>query len=140
VARPTGVHRNARVSSNIVTGVTIMATPPRTSGVSDSAERILNLGRRGRDLLRTEARRMLPGLDRSRPQRRRNSEETSMSAKQPPHEKPDSSEIAETELEKVVGGDGNTTPTVGSQSSGAGAGKITFNPFSITRKVDKSSP
>ena len=28
---------------------------------------------------------------------------------------------------------------IGSQSSGAGAGKITFNPFSITRKVDSSS-
>jgi hypothetical protein len=26
------------------------------------------------------------------------------------------------------------TPNIGSQSSGAGAGKITFNPFSITRK------
>ena len=30
--------------------------------------------------------------------------------------------------------------TLGSQSSGAGAGKVTFNPFSITRKIDKSSP
>ena len=29
---------------------------------------------------------------------------------------------------------------IGSQSSGAGAGKITFNPFSITRKIDCSSP
>ena len=29
---------------------------------------------------------------------------------------------------------------IGSQSSGAGAGKVTFNPFSITRKIDKSSP
>jgi len=29
---------------------------------------------------------------------------------------------------------------IGSQSSGAGAGKITFNPFSITRNIDKSSP
>ena len=26
------------------------------------------------------------------------------------------------------------------QSSGAGAGKVTFNPFSITRKIDKASP
>ena len=31
------------------------------------------------------------------------------------------------------------TLNIGSQSSGAGAGKITFNPFSITRKIDKSS-
>jgi type VI protein secretion system component Hcp len=31
-------------------------------------------------------------------------------------------------------------PHIGSQSTGAGAGKVTFNPFSITRKVDKSSP
>ena len=28
---------------------------------------------------------------------------------------------------------------IGSQSSGAGAGKVTFNPFSITRKIDCSS-
>ena len=28
----------------------------------------------------------------------------------------------------------------GSQSTGAGAGKATFNPFSITRKIDKASP
>lgn len=29
---------------------------------------------------------------------------------------------------------------IGSQSKGAGAGKVTFNPFSITRPIDKSSP
>jgi type VI secretion system secreted protein Hcp len=29
---------------------------------------------------------------------------------------------------------------IGSQSAGAGAGKVTFNPFSITRKVDCASP
>lgn len=29
---------------------------------------------------------------------------------------------------------------IGSQSAGAGAGKVTFNPFSITRKIDKASP
>ena len=29
---------------------------------------------------------------------------------------------------------------IGSQSSGAGAGKVTFNPFQITRKVDSASP
>lgn len=32
------------------------------------------------------------------------------------------------------------TLNIGSQSSGAGAGKITFNPFSITRKIDVVSP
>jgi type VI secretion system secreted protein Hcp len=33
------------------------------------------------------------------------------------------------------------TLNIGSQSTGAGAGgKATFNPFSITRKVDRSSP
>ena len=32
------------------------------------------------------------------------------------------------------------TLNIGSASSGAGAGKVTFNPFSITRKVDKASP
>ena len=32
------------------------------------------------------------------------------------------------------------TLNIGSQSTGAGAGKITFNPFSITRKIDKASP
>ena len=30
--------------------------------------------------------------------------------------------------------------SIGSQSSGSGAGKVTFNPFSITRKVDCASP
>jgi type VI secretion system Hcp family effector len=29
---------------------------------------------------------------------------------------------------------------IGSQSAGAGAGKVSFNPFSITRKVDCASP
>jgi type VI secretion system secreted protein Hcp len=32
------------------------------------------------------------------------------------------------------------TLNIGDQSSGAGAGKVTFNPFSITRKIDKASP
>lgn len=32
------------------------------------------------------------------------------------------------------------TLNIGSQSSGAGAGRITFNPFSITRKIDRASP
>jgi type VI protein secretion system component Hcp len=30
--------------------------------------------------------------------------------------------------------------TIGSQTSGAGAGKVTLNPFSITRKIDTTSP
>ena len=29
---------------------------------------------------------------------------------------------------------------IGSQSSGAGAGKVTFNPFQVTRKSDRASP
>lgn len=32
------------------------------------------------------------------------------------------------------------TLNIGSQSSGAGAGKVTFNPFSITRSLDKTTP
>ena len=32
------------------------------------------------------------------------------------------------------------TLNIGSQSGGAGAGKVTFNPFSITRKIDAASP
>lgn len=32
------------------------------------------------------------------------------------------------------------TLNIGSQATGAGAGKITFNPFSITRKIDRFSP
>lgn len=32
------------------------------------------------------------------------------------------------------------TNHIGSQSSGAGARKVTFNPFSVTKKTDKSSP
>jgi type VI protein secretion system component Hcp len=39
--------------------------------------------------------------------------------------------LTESELSEVTGG---------SQSSGAGAGKIRFNPFSITRKSDAASP
>jgi hypothetical protein len=44
---------------------------------------------------------------------------------------PATKELSEADLELVTGG---------SQSSGSGAGKVTFNPFSITRKVDKASP
>ena len=33
--------------------------------------------------------------------------------------------------------DTEQTLNIGSQSTGAGAGKITFNPFSITRKIDR---
>jgi type VI protein secretion system component Hcp len=36
--------------------------------------------------------------------------------------------------------DGVQVLNIGSQSSGAGAGKVTFNPFSITRKPEASSP
>jgi len=32
------------------------------------------------------------------------------------------------------------TLNIGSQSSGAGAGKVSFNPFTIERKIDKASP
>ncbi len=32
------------------------------------------------------------------------------------------------------------TLNIGSQSTGAGAGKVVFNPFHIDRKIDKSSP
>jgi len=32
------------------------------------------------------------------------------------------------------------TLNIGVQSGGSGAGKVTFNPFSITRKIDKASP
>ncbi|MGB7774069.1 MAG: hypothetical protein WBL43_19925 [Pseudolabrys sp.] len=36
--------------------------------------------------------------------------------------------------------DQSNTKPVGNQSSGAGAGKINFNPFSVARKIGKSSP
>jgi hypothetical protein len=42
-----------------------------------------------------------------------------------------SEELTELELCKIVGG---------SPSTGAGAGKVTFNPFLITKHVDKASP
>jgi type VI protein secretion system component Hcp len=42
-------------------------------------------------------------------------------------------ELSDQQLDQVAGG-------IGSQSTGAGAGKVTFNPFSITRHVDKASP
>lgn len=37
-------------------------------------------------------------------------------------------------------GDVAQTLKIGSQSTGAGAGRITFNPFSITRRADSLSP
>jgi type VI protein secretion system component Hcp len=53
-------------------------------------------------------------------------------------------EMSDESLETVTGGSVGaqnvTEGSIGSQSSGAGAGKVTFNPFSITRKIDKSSP
>ena len=49
-------------------------------------------------------------------------------------------ELCDAELQKVVGGevsdysfDVEQVLNIGSQSSGAGAGKVTFNPFSITK-------
>jgi|SwirhisoilCB2_FD_contig_71_5188836_length_823_multi_4_in_0_out_0_3 type VI protein secretion system component Hcp len=42
-------------------------------------------------------------------------------------------ELTDAELEAATGGKG-------SQSTGAGAGKVSFSSFSITRKMDKSSP
>lgn len=41
-------------------------------------------------------------------------------------------ELDEAELDEASGG-----LNVGSQSTGAGAGRVTFNPFSITRKLNK---
>ena len=39
---------------------------------------------------------------------------------------------------EVEGFDGSVH--FGSQAAGAGAGKVSFNPFSITRKIDQASP
>jgi bacteriocin-like protein len=50
--------------------------------------------------------------------------------------KPARNELNEHELNKVSGGDSfdiEQVLNIGSQSSGAGAGKVTFNPFSIKR-------
>jgi type VI protein secretion system component Hcp len=57
-------------------------------------------------------------------------------------EKNEVQELNDAQLDQVTGGDGKieTQLSLGSQSSGAGAGKVAFNPFSITRKVDKASP
>lgn len=44
---------------------------------------------------------------------------------------PTTKELSEAELARATGG---------SHSSGIGAGKVSFNPFSITRKIDRSSP
>ena len=35
---------------------------------------------------------------------------------------------------------GDGLRNIGSQSTGAGAGRVTFNPSSIERKIDRSSP
>jgi hypothetical protein len=63
-----------------------------------------------------------------------------------------SKELSEQELDGVAGGVAlssfsmtgvsaglEQTLNIGSQSSGAGAGKVTFNPFSITKQTDKGS-
>jgi type VI protein secretion system component Hcp len=42
-------------------------------------------------------------------------------------------ELSEQQLDQVAGG-------TGSQSTGAGAGKVTFNPFVITKHVDVATP
>jgi type VI protein secretion system component Hcp len=51
-------------------------------------------------------------------------------------------ELKLNELDQVSGGKGTfdieQTLNIGSQSTGAG--KVTFNPFSITHKVDRASP
>jgi hypothetical protein len=43
--------------------------------------------------------------------------------------------LADSELNAVGGG----TLAIGSQNTGIGAGRVTFNPFSITRKVDDTT-
>jgi hypothetical protein len=53
-------------------------------------------------------------------------------------------ELSERQLDRVSGGSPlqqvDTTLSIGSQPSGAGAGKETLNPFQITRKSDRASP
>jgi hypothetical protein len=44
---------------------------------------------------------------------------------------PTTRELSEAELERATGG---------SHSSAIGTGRARFNPFSITRKIDRSSP
>jgi hypothetical protein len=44
---------------------------------------------------------------------------------------PTTKELSEAELERATGG---------SDSSGIGTGRASFNQFSITRKIDRSSP
>jgi type VI protein secretion system component Hcp len=53
--------------------------------------------------------------------------------------KPGAAHSTDLPLSSVVWGVSNNTP-VGAGSNGAGAGKVTFNPFTITRKVDQASP
>jgi type VI protein secretion system component Hcp len=48
-----------------------------------------------------------------------------------PQSRRQAEQLTELELCNVSGG---------TQSTGAGAGKVTFNPFSITKRVDKASP
>jgi len=42
-------------------------------------------------------------------------------------------ELSQEDLAKASGGDNEQTLSIGSHSSGAGSGKVTFNPFPITR-------
>jgi hypothetical protein len=50
-----------------------------------------------------------------------------------------SAELKKSALDEVVGGTEQTL-NIGSQSSGAGAGKVTLDPFVITKKTDASTP
>ena len=50
-----------------------------------------------------------------------------------------SDELKKSALDEVVGGIEQTL-NIGSQSTGAGAGKVTFEPFVITKKTDTSTP
>jgi type VI protein secretion system component Hcp len=58
------------------------------------------------------------------------------------------SELTDGELDAASGGItfvyghqfGALTQNIGSASSGAGAGKVGFNEFSVTKKIDSASP
>jgi hypothetical protein len=70
----------------------------------------------------------------------------------PTSQTPDARELSQNDLDRVAGGVGTpldvedfsfsveNPTTIGSQTGGAGAGKIKFNEFQITRTTDKSSP
>ncbi|ACA18161.1 hypothetical protein M446_3783 [Methylobacterium sp. 4-46] len=57
-----------------------------------------------------------------------------------PTPRPRRDELRDDALDHVAGGAGSQQAPVGARPTGAGAGRATFTPFTITRLNDKATP